>query len=165
MAIVGACAYLLLTAFSALFLALAVGEYRDPFVTYDELKRVTYTYRSSDRFRERDYVVNVEEEGKPLGIFDEYAEAVDRNALKAVREGEQIDCFVRETQHDKYSYEVVELKTKGAVVMSLQNWNKAARKNSIVGMVVLSFLTACFLALSIYEFVNYGKSKQTVVLD
>ena len=109
------------------------------------------------------YVINVENENNPLCINHIVSAAADEDSIDSLKHGDKIYGYVIELSSDKYSYEIVEIKTENDIILSLDNYNKRDVKNQKTGCWLVGILSAIFMWLSIWSFICiYGKTRVVI---
>lgn len=163
--------YLLSTILTLLFsiafgllMIVITNQHKDAGKGYDFYSIRTYTYVSSKKVKRYKsgsiYEINVTEEDKPLIVYNIAAPAVDNKLLSSLNEGDAITVYINtEKQMDEYSYEVVEIKSEGNIILSLSDHQKREKNNALAGYVVIPILSLMMLGVSIYFLVKFIKEK------
>lgn len=145
-----------------LCLIIAVGQYREHTLEYDDLISVDYTFERSEYYsyrRNEHYEIFVTEEEKPLRISSVYLSAVDEEKLASLVRGDRIACLGKESANSDFRYEAVQIVCGDTAVMTMESYRAAGVRNSVVGLIVISVFSLAMFSGALVYFVAYLKSK------
>ena len=104
------------------------------------------------------YYISVVEENKQIKVNNLLTNKNVINGILSLHAGDKIYCYLIE---DSTYYEVAELKTSTATILSLDEYKEIYNHQGILGLIISPLGFTLMLGFSIWGFVLYMKVKKT----
>ncbi len=146
--------------FSFVFVMLLIQSQSDE-IKYEDCIYKEYTVLSVTKEKGRgstNTIITVKEEERPLSVLSHISSVLaENNFRETIKENDVIYTYVEEVDSEKYSYNVVEIKTSDTTYLSLNDYIAADRNNTNFGLVLFSAFSLLCFPLSACCFIKHKK--------
>ena len=147
---------------SIIFLVLCVMTYFSVDVEYNDLTYEELTFEKYEMIFDRNdrYEIYLKEYSKPFVISPITEKAVHRGELLKLKENDKVQIYYGEPYNENYQFEIYEIKSGSAVILSLADCIMVNQRNQMYGIIVCPIMAlSCGMLIVIFLFL---KKKQKI---